>query len=114
MAKSFKKKFEAPGPLDNVETFIQAATNHGELDDPDHENGDLQGMLRVAFRLLLPGQVKAFARDPAVQNVLEAGEACLECSAVPGTDDYGTVGDGFDGYCPSCADRREENGEHDD
>lgn len=44
-------------------------------------------------------------------------ESCLEdvtcpgCGAIEGTEDYGTVGDGFDGYCPSCADKREENGE---
>jgi len=109
-----KQKFVAPGPLDKIETFIQAAKNHGELDDPDHEVGDLQDMLRVAFRLMLPGQVKAFARDPKVDAVLDAGEACIKCRAVPETDGYGTVGDGFDGYCPSCADKREEAGVYDD
>jgi predicted metal-dependent peptidase len=34
-------------------------------------------------------------------------EACRECGAVPGTPEYGTVGDGFDGLCPSCADKAE-------
>jgi hypothetical protein len=34
-------------------------------------------------------------------------EACEECGAIPGTPDYGTVGDGFDGLCPSCADKAE-------
>lgn len=33
---------------------------------------------------------------------------CRECGAVPGTAEYGTVGDGYDGLCPSCADKAEE------
>lgn len=37
-------------------------------------------------------------------------ESCAECGAVEGTPEWGTVGDGFDGYCPSCADKREEQG----
>lgn len=41
-------------------------------------------------------------------------EACEECGAIPGTSDYGTVGDGFDGLCPSCADKAEEDDEIDD
>lgn len=31
--------------------------------------------------------------------------ACRECGAIEGTEEYGTVGDGFDGLCPSCADK---------
>jgi hypothetical protein len=31
-------------------------------------------------------------------------DPCTQCGAVPGTEEYGTVGDGFDGLCPSCAD----------
>lgn len=41
----------------------------------------------------------------------EDEDTCLGCGAVPGTPEYGTVGDGFDGYCPSCADKREVSGE---
>lgn len=37
--------------------------------------------------------------------------ACPDCGAIEGTSEWGTVGDGFDGYCPSCADKREANGE---
>jgi hypothetical protein len=37
-------------------------------------------------------------------------EVCPECGAVEGTEEWGTVGDGFDGYCPSCADKREAAG----
>ena len=32
---------------------------------------------------------------------------CPNCGAVEGTEEWGTVGDGFDGYCPGCADERE-------
>lgn len=35
--------------------------------------------------------------------------ACTECGAIPGTSEYGTVGDGYDGLCPSCADKAEES-----
>lgn len=34
-------------------------------------------------------------------------EPCRLCGAVPGTPEYGTVGDGYDGMCPSCADAEE-------
>ena len=34
-------------------------------------------------------------------------EVCSECRAIPGSPEYGTVGDGFDGLCPSCADKAE-------
>jgi hypothetical protein len=44
---------------------------------------------------------------------MDSGECCVcpECAAVEGEPEWGTVGDGFDGYCPSCADKREETGE---
>lgn len=34
-------------------------------------------------------------------------EVCPDCGAVEGSPEWGTVGDGFDGYCPSCADKRD-------
>jgi hypothetical protein len=43
------------------------------------------------------------------QSCLEDA-TCPGCDAVEGTPEWGTVGDGFDGYCPSCADEREEDG----
>lgn len=39
--------------------------------------------------------------------------ACSECGAVEGTAEYGTVGDGFDGLCPNCADKAEAEGRWD-
>lgn len=44
----------------------------------------------------------------------EDAVTCPGCGAVEGEDEWGTVGDGFDGYCPSCADEREEQGVYDD
>lgn len=41
----------------------------------------------------------------------EPATVCPSCSAIEGEPEWGTVGDGFDGYCPSCADRRRSNGE---
>jgi hypothetical protein len=29
---------------------------------------------------------------------------CPRCGAVEGTPEWGTVGDGYDGYCPTCSD----------
>lgn len=34
---------------------------------------------------------------------------CPGCGAIEGSDEYGTVGDRFDGYCPSCADHRDRS-----
>lgn len=35
---------------------------------------------------------------------------CPDCGAIEGEPEWGTVGDGFDGYCGSCADKREADG----
>lgn len=43
--------------------------------------------------------------------VADDDNTCPRCGAVEGTHEWGTVGDGFDGYCPSCADKREESEE---
>jgi len=37
----------------------------------------------------------------------EREDVCHKCGTVEGTPEYGTVGDGFDGLCPSCADAAE-------
>lgn len=39
-----------------------------------------------------------------ITDDLSDDEPCRECGAVPGTSEYGTAGDGYDGLCPSCAD----------
>lgn len=56
----------------DVEFYIEAAEQHGELSDGDHEPGDLGVFLRRMWALLTPEQRLAFARDPEVHDVLEA------------------------------------------
>jgi len=50
--------------------------------------------------------------DPPKDDIYEVNGdpacACPGCGAIEGEPEWGTVGDGFDGYCPSCADKREE------
>ncbi len=57
----------------------------------------------------------SLAEDVTTQNLFEIdgdqSEVCPSCGAVEGELEWGTVGDGFDGYCASCADKREETGE---
>ncbi len=91
----------------NVETYIAAAKAHGENDDPDHEVGDLQDMLREAFKFLTKKQIAEFANSGKVLEILELADSCIDCGAVPGTEAYGTVGDGYGGRCGDCADARE-------
>ncbi|MER9436728.1 hypothetical protein NKJ04_17695 [Mesorhizobium sp. M0618] len=38
----------------------------------------------------------------------DEADICTECGDHPGSETYGTVGDGYDGLCPSCADKAEE------
>ena len=56
----------------DVEFYIEQATQHGELSDPDHEVGDLQQYLRQAWALLTPEQRIAFARSADVQETLSS------------------------------------------
>lgn len=42
-------------------------------------------------------------------QTLDDIQACDDCGAVEGTPEWGTVGDGSDGKCPSCADRFESD-----
>ena len=60
------------------------------------------------------GELKTIEmRDGTTERLCEScleQVTCPECSAVEGTEKWGTVGDGYDGYCPSCADKREEDG----
>jgi hypothetical protein len=41
------------------------------------------------------------------ENVMfdEPEEECRACGAVEGTPEWGTVGDGYDGLCATCADK---------
>lgn len=59
--------------LNDAETYIDAATQHGEDDDPDHEVGDLQTYFRVAFGLLTPEQKVEFSKNAQVREYLALG-----------------------------------------
>lgn len=48
--------------------------------------------------------------DEPSKEMLYEPEVCPGCEAIEGEPEWGTVGDGFDGYCASCADKREEDG----
>lgn len=54
----------------------------------------------------------SLAADEVTKDMLfevdgDQPEICPGCGAIEGEPDWGTVGDGFDGYCGSCADKRE-------
>lgn len=55
-----------------VEVLIGHAETHGSDDDPDHEVGDLQDMLRVAWGLMTPEQRRKMICHNDVSNVVEA------------------------------------------
>lgn len=58
---------------DILKKLMDAARQHGEDSDPDHEVGDLQDLLVAAWELL-PLSAKAELLDSAVvENVLEGG-----------------------------------------
>ncbi|MDB6010587.1 MAG: hypothetical protein JWL65_2837 [Gammaproteobacteria bacterium] len=61
---------QEPNKMLDVEFYIEAATNHGEADDPDHEVGDLQDFLRGVWKLLSPEQILAFAKDPETHSII--------------------------------------------
>jgi hypothetical protein len=61
--------------MHDVETVIQAARAHGEDSDPDHEVGDLQDALRVAWDVMTQLQRAQFMDDEQVKAVLAAGRA---------------------------------------
>jgi hypothetical protein len=62
-------------PKFDVEHLLTVAKQHGEDSEPDHEVGDLQDFLRVAWALLNEQQKAAFFADPAVAQTYE-GAAC--------------------------------------
>lgn len=47
------------------------------------------------------------AGDEDFESYVEDAVTCPSCGAVEGGPTWGTVGDGYGGYCPSCADARE-------
>lgn len=54
--------------LTGIELVIHAAELHGAVSEPDHEVGDLQDALRLAWELFRPEQRMAFMVDPQVRQ----------------------------------------------
>lgn len=54
-----------------LEDFIDAATNHGRDSEPEHEVGDLQDMLRVAWSIMSPTQRIQFINHDTPHDILE-------------------------------------------
>jgi hypothetical protein len=49
-----------------VERLIDSATQHGQDSEPDHEVGDLQGFLRLAWEIMTPQQCDRFMREAEI------------------------------------------------
>ncbi len=47
---------KGPASRDDLEALLGAAAAHGRESEPDHEIGDLHGILRAAWELLTPAQ----------------------------------------------------------
>ena len=60
-------------PDDAIEAAITVADWHGEDDDPDHTVGDLQDLLREAWKAMTVEQKLRFMRSETVRNHFETG-----------------------------------------
>lgn len=95
--------------------ICRTATAHGASGGPDHEVGDLQDTLYLAMRLLSPAARLQLVRELA--EGLFVGEGWEEVVFCRTETCFGEPedGEGWDGYCGNCADRKaEENGELDE
>jgi hypothetical protein len=78
--------------LDDVETYLDAAFEHGDNSDGDHEIGDLRTYLRAAFQLMSAEQKRCFARKEDVRDCLAAsGIKLTEPSVVSTANDGDAV-----------------------
>jgi len=59
--------------LNDVETYIDAAKQHGLDSEPDHETGDLQTLLRSAWSVLTIEQKAEIRKDSEVRDILDIG-----------------------------------------
>jgi len=53
-----------------IEAYIEAAEQHGLDDDPDHEVGDLQDLLRKAWEYMPEEARQRFVADERVREIL--------------------------------------------
>lgn len=62
-----------------LETIFEFADSHGDdTGEPDHTVGDLQDILREAWRLLTPAQRQELISSPAVEALFEVQDEELE------------------------------------
>lgn len=74
----------------NVEWLLHAAHVHGSFEDPDHEVGDLQDMLREAFDLLTEEQRVSFFKGDEVLAVERTAGDDVTCTRVDQLIDLAT------------------------
>lgn len=53
-----------------IEVVIDGCQGHGRESDPDHEVGDLQIALRLAWRLMSAQQRRAYMTDPEIVEIM--------------------------------------------
>jgi len=74
--------------VDPVEHLIRGAERHAEVDDPDHEVGDLQDLLRAAWSVMPPPVRHRFLQTQAVKEAIVAldgyGEMATEVPYIHG------------------------------
>lgn len=56
-----------------LDDIIAAAANHGRDSEPDHEVGDLQDLLRVAWKIMTPQQRTQFWNHDTTHEILKSG-----------------------------------------
>lgn len=54
-----------------IDDIIEAAANHGRDSEPDHEVGDLQDLLRVAWKIMTPQQRVRFWNDDTTNGIIK-------------------------------------------
>lgn len=69
--KHLKQRELTMAQTHHIDHYIDAARQHCEDSEPDHEVGDLQGYLRAMWDLLTPQQQAQFHRDERVLETLE-------------------------------------------
>lgn len=73
----------ATDPGLDVQVFLDAARQHGEDSEPDHEVGDLQTYFRAAYDMLTPEQRRAMLADADVRSCIETGMGIEELPEDP-------------------------------
>jgi hypothetical protein len=61
----------ADAPRLKAQFYLDAALEHGKSSEPDHEVGDLQTFLMVAFEIMTPEQIQVFANHASVTEMVE-------------------------------------------